>query len=185
MSYGGPQNPGYGGYQQPGYGGYPPQGGYGYGGAPARSYAGVGKRFVAHLLDGLVGFVGAIPGFILIFLGILTAGAGSSGGSDAASGFGVLLVLFAYLLLFVGVFGVWLYNVYLLGRDGASLGKRWMGIKVIDPSGQPLGFGKAFLRELVKMVVGNICGLLLLWPLWDQEKQGLYDKLFSTHVYDA
>jgi len=25
----------------------------------------------------------------------------------------------------------------------------------------------------------------LLWPLWDDQKQGLQDKIFSTHVYEA
>ena len=87
--------------------------------------------------------------------------------------------------MFAGYFGVWLYNIYLLGRDGSTLGKRWMKIKVLDPQAQPLGFGKAFLRELVKLVLGNACFILLLWPLWDQEKQGLWDKVFSTHVYNA
>ena len=94
-------------------------------------------------------------------------------------------MILGYMLAFAGALGLGLYNIYLLGRDGASLGKRWMKIKVLDPSGQPLGFGKAFLRELVKNVVGNVCFILLLWPLWDQEQQGLYDKVFSTHVYDA
>jgi uncharacterized RDD family membrane protein YckC len=96
-----------------------------------------------------------------------------------------MFLFLGYGVAAIGVLAVWLYNIYLLGRDGASLGKRWMGVKVLDPSGQPLGFGKAFLRELVKYVVGNVCVILLLWPLWDNEKQGLYDKLFSTHVYEG
>jgi hypothetical protein len=25
----------------------------------------------------------------------------------------------------------------------------------------------------------------LLWPLWDEQKQGLQDKMFGTHVFDA
>jgi len=78
-----------------------------------------------------------------------------------------------------------LYNVYLLGRDGATLGKRWMNIKVLDANLQPLGFGKAFLRELVKGILGNLCFLLYLWPLFDDQKQGLYDKMLGTHVYEG
>lgn len=187
MSYGGPQNPGYGGYPQPGYGGQ--QGGYGggYGGAPGRSYAGLGQRLVAVILDGLMVLVGQIPGWILYFVAFaMLIGSADARGqvSDAAGGVALLVMLLAYALLFIGGLGMWLYNVYLLGRDGATLGKRWMKIKVLDPAGQPLGFGKAFLRELVKGIIGN-CFILLLWPLWDQEKQGLYDKLFSTHVYEA
>lgn len=162
----------YSGYQQPGVGA-----------APA-NYARIGKRLVAHILDSLLGGVGALPGIIVIFIGVGLAGAtsGSRGEPDAAS---MMFIFLGYGLVFIGALAVWLYNTYLLGRDGASLGKRWMGITVLDPNGQPLGFGKAFLRELVKAVLGNVCLILLLWPLWDNEKQGLYDKLFSTHVYEA
>jgi uncharacterized RDD family membrane protein YckC len=60
-----------------------------------------------------------------------------------------------------------------------------MKIKVLDANAQPLGFGKAFLRELVKAVLGNLCFLLYLWPLFDEQKQGLHDKIFGTHVYEA
>jgi len=96
------------------------------------------------------------------------------------------LMFLGYGLLFLGALAVGIYNIYLLGKTGSTLGKRWMKIKVLDQTGQPLGFWKAFARELVKGLVGNVsCGILWLWPLWDQEKQGLQDKLFSTHVYEA
>ncbi|MBI3649452.1 MAG: RDD family protein [Acidobacteria bacterium] len=189
MSYGGNQ-PG-GGYPPPGGyqpgGGFPPpqqQGGYG---APAQ-YADIGKRFVAALLDGLIVSLGTIPGVILIFIGIgsMASQADAHGRiSDEAAGAGLGIAGLGYGLIFLGYLGVMLYNVYLLGRDGATLGKRWMKIRVLDPQGQPVGFGKAFLRELVKGALGGICAILLLWPLWDQEKQGLWDKVSSTHVYNA
>lgn len=168
-----PWGPPYGGYQQAGFG------------APPANYAGIGKRFVAHILDGLLGLLAALPGIVVVFIGFAIAGAGGASRSDGPEAAGLLFAFLGYGLVFVGALGVWLYNIYLLGRDGASLGKRWMGVKVLDPAGQPLGFGKAFLRELVKNLVGNVCFILLLWPLWDQEKQGLYDKLFSTHVFEA
>lgn len=189
MSYGGHQQGG--GYPPPGSyqpgGAFPPPPQYGYG-APPLQHADIGKRILATILDGLVHAVGALPGVILIIMGgVIGASSADSRGrvSDDAAGAFVGLILLGYGLIFVGVFAVALYNIYLLGRDGASLGKRWMKIKVLDPQGQPLGFGKAFLRELVKNALGNVCFILLLWPLWDQEKQGLWDKVFSTHVYNA
>jgi uncharacterized RDD family membrane protein YckC len=60
-----------------------------------------------------------------------------------------------------------------------------MKVKVLDAQYQPLGFGKAFLREIVKQALGGFCFILLLWPLWDEQKQGLQDKMFGTHVFDA
>jgi uncharacterized RDD family membrane protein YckC len=190
MSYGGNQPGGYpppGGYQ-PGAGFPPPQQYGGYGMPPQMQYADIGKRFVAALIDGVLGALAALPGIIFIILGGVTAAsqADSSGRiHDEAAGAFVGLILLGYGLIFLGAFGFGLYNIYLLGRDGATLGKRWMKIKVLDPQGQPLGFGKAFLRELVKGALGNLCFILWLWPLWDQEKQGLQDKIFSTHVYNA
>ncbi|HSB11123.1 MAG TPA: RDD family protein [Blastocatellia bacterium] len=185
MSYGGYQQqapPG--GYPGQGYGA--PPGGYG---APGQSaYASVLKRFIAHILDGIIVGIGALPGIILIIVGAgLAAATANPGGrnNDAAAAGMVGIVLLGYLVIFLGAIALWLYNCYLLGRDGATLGKRIMKIKVLDLQGQPLGFGKAFVRELVKLVLGNACFILLLWPLWDNEKQGLQDKIFSTHVFEA
>jgi uncharacterized RDD family membrane protein YckC len=198
MSYGGYQggggyppqgggNPQGGGYppQQGGYpppGGYPPQqyGGGGYGGGGYGSplqYAENGKRILAHIIDGLLVGLGALPGYILIIIG-----AAASGGRDDAV---AAVAILGGLLVFVGIFGLLAYNAYLLGKTGSSLGKRWMKVKVLDQQGQPIGFGKALLREFIKLVLGNVCFILLLWPLWDQERQGLQDKMLNTHVYSA
>lgn len=181
----------YQGYPQGGYGAPPagygaPPGGYGT--PPQLVYANMGKRFAAALLDGLIVGIGTVPGWILFAIAMVGAAssADSRGNiSDAAGGALVGLMFLGYALIFLGVLVVWIYNIYLLGRDGATLGKRWMKIKVLDQNNQPLGFGKAFLRELVKGILGNLCFLLYLWPLFDDQKQGLHDKVLSTHVYEA
>jgi len=171
------------------YGGYQPQSPPpGYGATMGAAYAGIGKRIVAHIIDGIIVGLGAIPGVILMFVGFgLAASTADSRGriSDDAAAGAVGIMFLAYALMFVGFIALWLYNCYLLGRDGATLGKRFMKVKVLDPQGQPLGFGKAFLREIVKQALGGFCFILLLWPAWDDQKQGLQDKIFSTHVYDA
>ncbi|HKQ05437.1 MAG TPA: RDD family protein [Blastocatellia bacterium] len=204
MSYGGNQPPGYppsdyppgypppgypqpGGYQPGGYqpGGYPPGG---YGAMPAPHYASIGKRFGAWFCDALIGFVATIPGWVVfgIAIAIGAANADSQGRvRDSEAGAFIGLMFLGYGLLFLGLMAVGIYNIYLLGKTGSTLGKRWMKIRVLDPSGQPLGFWKAFARELVKGLIGNVCFILWLWPLWDEQKQGLYDKVFNTHVYEA
>jgi uncharacterized RDD family membrane protein YckC len=176
--------------QQGGYGAPPP--GYGapqgYGAPPQAVYAGVGKRLLAAIIDGILIGLGGIPGWIVIVISAVGAAstADTHGNiSNDAAGAMMGAFLLGYLLIFAGTIVLWLFNIYLLGRDGATLGKRWMKLKVLDPAGQPLGFGKAFLRELVKQLLGGLCFLLFLWPLFDNEKQGLWDKVFSTHVYDA
>jgi uncharacterized RDD family membrane protein YckC len=152
------------------------------------AYASVGKRILAHIIDGFIVGLGAIPGVILMFVGVgLAASTSTPSGrlSDDAAAGAVGIILLAYAVIFLGVIALWLYNCYLLGRDGATIGKRLMKVKVLDAQGQPLGFGKAFLRELVKQALGGFCFILLLWPLWDEQKQGLQDKMFGTHVFDA
>jgi len=171
----------YGGYQQ-----QPPPPGYG---APmGAQYASVGKRILAHIIDAIFVSLGALPGGVLMFVGILLAAstADSRGRVSDSAGAGAVGIMFlAYALMFLGCVALWLYNCYLLGRDGATLGKRLMKIKVLDAQGLPLGFGKALLREIVKQALGGFCFILLLWPLWDEQRQGLQDKMFGTHVFDA
>lgn len=167
-----------------GYNAYHPM--YGYGVAPAfyqpGEYAGIGKRFLANLLEGLLPIAGAIPGFVLIIIGASIA---DSAVRTSEQETGAMMALIGVLLMFVGYLGVFFYNLYLLGRDGASLPKRWVGIVVLSRQGHPIGFGKAFAREVVKALLGYATFILLLWPLWDNEKQALYDKLFDANVYET
>lgn len=179
-------------YEQPqgGYGAPPGWGAtQGYGTPPPQPvYAGMGKRLLAAIIDGILISLGGIPGWIVIMISAVGAvsTADSRGKiSDDAAGAMMGGIFLGYFLLFIGSVLVWLFQIYLLGRDGATLGKRWLKLKVVDQTGQPLGFGKAFLRELVKQLLGGLCFLLYLWPLFDNQKQGLWDKLFNTHVYDA
>src|SRR5262249_6219385 len=104
-------------YQQPQPSPYAaaPYGGYqqanpAFGMASARQYAGIGRRFVAYLLDGLVITAAAIPGFILLFVGGLMTSSRDS--SDLA---GVLIVI-GYLVLTIGCLAMFVFNIYLLGR---------------------------------------------------------------------
>jgi uncharacterized RDD family membrane protein YckC len=74
---------------------------------------------------------------------------------------------------------------YRQGTTGSSIGKSIMKFKLVsEKTGQPLGFGMSLVRELVYLVVYFACGILwliaVLFPLWDQKRQTLADKLFSS-----
>jgi uncharacterized RDD family membrane protein YckC len=169
------------------YGEYQAQPPSGFGAAPGAVYANVGKRIIAQIIDSFIIGLGAIPGVILMIIagGIAASTADPSGQIEDAAAAGLVgIFMLSYALLFLGVMALWLYNCFLLGRDGATIGKRLMKIKVLDAQMQPLGFGKAFLREIVKQALGGFCFILLLWPLWDEQKQGLQDKMFGTHVFE-
>jgi uncharacterized RDD family membrane protein YckC len=69
------------------------------------------------------------------------------------------------------------------GETGQTLGKRALGIRVYDFSGGgPIGYGRAFVRYLGKIISSIPCLLGFLWMLWDKEKQTWHDKLATTVV---
>ena len=115
------------------------------------------RRLGAVLIDGIL---------IAIVAGILYAilkGAGYA--------LGILLSI-AYVVYFEG------------GPTGQTIGKRALGIRVYDfgGSGGQIGYGRAFIRWLGKIVSGIPCYLGYLWMLWDKESQTWHDKLATTVV---
>ena len=79
--------------------------------------------------------------------------------------------------------GITIWNRYVrAGRTGQSWGKKVVGIRLVRESdGRPIGAGMAFVRDLAHIVDGFLY-LGYLWPLWDEKKQTLDDKIFSTLV---
>ena len=72
------------------------------------------------------------------------------------------------------------YGVILVRFYSASAGKRFLGIQVVRSDGSRVGWGRAFVRELVKFsplfpVVVFMVGLRM-------DKRGLHDMLADTVV---
>jgi uncharacterized RDD family membrane protein YckC len=78
---------------------------------------------------------------------------------------------------------VQLWNrVFRQGRTGQSIGKRALGIRLVgERSGQPLGAGMSFVRELAHTLDGSFY-VGYLWPLWDEKRQTFADKVVGTVV---
>ncbi len=90
---------------------------------------------------------------------------------------------------FIGSVISLLYFVLMHGTLGRTLGKMAVGIKVIRDDGTPCDLGAAFKRAVVYPIAGGvpyIGGLVTilngLWPLWDEKRQSLGDKLAGTYV---
>lgn len=79
------------------------------------------------------------------------------------------------LLAFIG----W-NSCYRQGATGQSVGRQGAGTKLVGMNtGQPIGFGRAVLRQLyhsLEFFVGY------LWPLWDVNRQTFADKIAGTVV---
>lgn len=178
----------YGQYPAPPYGtsGYGAPPGYGTGLPPGVELASWGQRAVALLLDGLLSALLFIPGVLLI--GIGAAMADDDGGADAVSG--TLIGVGIALCVAALVVGIWNAG-WRTGKHGWSWGKQIMKIKLVRiADGVPPGGGVGLGRYLVRTLLGNISFgiytlLTYLWPLWDERRQSLDDKIFSTLVVNA
>ena len=118
--------------------------------------ASFGRRLVAIIVDGIIlGVVGAIIG--VIFPETLANA----------------------LAIAIGL----AYFTYLEGSTGQTLGKRLLGIRVADVrGGGPIGFGRAAIRYVGRIVSTIPLFLGYLWMLWDGEKQTWHDKFASSVV---
>lgn len=78
------------------------------------------------------------------------------------------------------------YFTYFEGSTGQTLGKRALGIRVIDyQTGGPLGYPRAFGRYVASLISAIFIYIGYLWMLWDREKQTWHDKIATAVVVPA
>ncbi|MEV0283304.1 MULTISPECIES: RDD family protein [unclassified Kribbella] len=173
QQYGHPQQPGYNPYVQQ------PQYGYGYG-VPQAPLADWAPRAGAYLIDGMISGVPIAIGYGVFIADIAMRSDDLSSSNDAPGAFAIIL----FLLGIAASIGLGLWNrVFRQGKTGQSVGKSALHLRLVDAqSFQPVGAGKAFLREFLSGLFNNACFLNLLWPLWDDQKQTWHDKVMSTYV---
>src|SRR3990172_8159837 len=118
-------------------------------------------RIAAYYVDGFVIFI-----VLLLLQGLLNALKASS---------------LVSIITYVFSFG---YFLFFTVKSGATPGKKFFGLKVINSDGsEKVSVVKAFLREVVgKFISGLVLGLGYLWILWDGQRQGWHDKIASTLV---
>jgi uncharacterized RDD family membrane protein YckC len=125
---------------------------------------GFGRRFGAVLLDALlygVAFSGAV-----VLLALVGAG-------DA-----VVLTL----LGLGGPLGFLVYDGVMTGIQGATFGKRLLGLQVRGADGRLPGSGRAWGRAFARILSAMPFGLGYLWAAWDPRGQTWHDSLSGTYV---
>jgi uncharacterized RDD family membrane protein YckC len=160
------------------------------GALPKEAYASWGQRVGAYLIDFGIFFVLAIIAGIVIAVGASRSSSSYDPATSATATHFDPLVGIGYLLLILVVLAQLAFTIWnrwvRAGRTGMSIGKERMGIKLVGvESGAPIGGGKAFLRDFVRGLIGYvpIVPLVdLLFPLWDDKRQTLTDKIMSTVV---
>ena len=76
------------------------------------------------------------------------------------------------------------YFTYFHGTTGQTPGKRLLGLRVVQETGEPIGLGTAFLRWVGYIVSGIPMLMGFLWAGADRRKQGWHDKIAGTVVID-
>jgi uncharacterized RDD family membrane protein YckC len=75
-----------------------------------------------------------------------------------------------------------LYQIYLGGVLGQTLGKRLFGLRVISSHGRMPGPLLASVRFLAMVLSLALAGLGFVWCLFDRERRALHDHLSCTYV---
>lgn len=140
---------------------------------PSLEYIGLGKRFVAHLVDLIIVFI------IFYVIGMQVAG---EVGGVTQEGFSLegTPALVTMILSFVASLG---YFMFTEGRNGQSFGKLVMGIKVVSGDGSPCSMRQAFVRNFLRLIDGlffYLVGIILM--LRSDRSQRLGDRIADTVV---
>ncbi len=106
-------------------------------------------------------------------------------GTMVLSIFGLIVIpkLIAGLILWsigpVYYISMWAYC------DGATLGKKLLGIKIVRTDNSPLTIGRAILRYIGYFVSSFLFCLGYFWVIWDRQNQGWHDKMADTLVVQS
>jgi uncharacterized RDD family membrane protein YckC len=122
----------------------------------AGNYAGVGMRFLALLIDSIL--LGVAGGILLVFFRLLL---GSPAGTAVAS-------------LVGSVVGI-VYCIGLEATQGATLGKKMLGLRVVKTDGSAIGWPEAFIRYLLRIVDLMLVipiGAILIWITPQHQRLG-------------
>lgn len=130
--------------------------GQGYSGTGTGPRTGFWRRFAAALIDSII--LGIVNGILVAALK----------GAGYALGF---IIGIAYYVYFEG------------GPTGQTLGGRVMGVRVISlEDGASIGYGRAFIRYIGRIVSAIPILLGYFWMLWDSENQCWHDKFAGSIV---
>ena len=185
---GAPQAPAPGPEGPPGYSGPVPPGGWQqpvaqpmgtWAGAPL---SGWWSRVAAQIIDSLIL---TVPVIVLTVVVIAIAS-----GSEVGAVVTGIIIFLAYIVAAL------FYAPVLMKRPGPHNGQTWgkqaMSITVVRDTGEEIGLGYGFLREIVIkwLLFGVVGGFFFsiptlvnyLWPLWDDENRALHDMLAKSHV---
>ena len=164
-------------YQTPSFSDSPLQG------SSQPQLAGLGKRLLGAIVDGLAGLVAVGPGYAIVIAGV--ASNPQSNEPPALSLIGIGIALLGGVALLVT-------QIYLLATRSQTVGKFLVKTQIWDvQTGQPATFVKTFvLRLLVNGVIGAIPCIGAIYSIADilfifrEDRRCIHDLIANTVVLD-
>jgi len=134
------------------------------------NYAGFWIRFAAKFIDGLI--LG-VPFMIVFFAAFIP---------QMRSGKPDNLIFMPYIIQFCFIFVRMAYEIFFLGKYGATPGKMACKIMVVTAEGGRFGYGRATGRFFAEMLSGMICYIGYIIVAFDDQKRALHDHICNTRV---
>lgn len=149
--------------------------------------AGRGARLGAAWLDGIIGSLGWIPGYLQLISAQRGMKAAKVGLADVFAAMGPWLYLgIAWTLVVLAV------TLVLMKRNGQTMGKKLVGIKVVRTDGSAVSLPRIFLlRFLVNTlftwipVAGRLYSLVDCLLIFGNDRRCVHDHLADTIVINA
>ena len=136
------------------------------------NYAGGGRRFLALLLDRLIVVLPPYALFIILMI------ASEKDGEPS---------LWPMLLLIPIIFGMPIYEALMTHyRQGQTLGKKALGLRVVRVDGSPITAGQAWGRAFLRLAFESCISIIDYIPaFFTDEKTTLHDMTAGTRVVDV
>ena len=136
-------------------------------------YGSILRRFVAVIIDGLIV---AIPMYLL--MGIVMFLFAVSGSEPNPILMNTITLPFTFISL--------AYEALMLGyKNGQTIGKMAMNVRVVRPDGSPISSGQAWGRVLMRTVLGCLVIVDYIPAFFTPERTTLHDMVAGTRVVDA
>ncbi len=139
-----------------------------------------GTRLGAAILDGLF--------MIPIYIGLIMALAGGNAGTDVDAPANMGLLVGGIVVMGVSfVVWIWLTILYVM-RNGQTIAKKLLGIKVVRSDGSRASFSRIFwLRNVVNALIGIIplYGVIDMLFIFGEARRCVHDHIADTIVVQA
>jgi uncharacterized RDD family membrane protein YckC len=142
-------------------------------------YADIGQRFGAFMIDQILLMIAILP---IVYYALIVLSTNESDTINQANALGAWsIIVSASVLLQAAYFGYFLSH-----RDGQTIGKKMMNVRVIKRDGSPLSLWEAILRSTIGYTFAILpFGFGFAWAALDKQRQAWQDMIADTIVVEA